>query len=90
MAVVSSGVTVGTDITVVSAATAGTYDYKRYVYLQTGTSGALAYAGGSDVSAATGILLSETNNAVFELKSDDVLYAITDTAGAVVKVVEVK
>lgn len=90
MAVVSTGVTVGTDITVVSAATAGTYDYKRYVYLQSGTAGAAAYAGGSDVSAASGVLLSETNNAVFELKPDDVLYAITDTAGAVVKVVEVK
>lgn len=46
--------------------------------------------GGSNVSAANGILLSETNNAVFELKADDVLYAISDTAGAVVKVVEVK
>ena len=90
MAVVSTGVTVGTSITVVSAATAGTYDYKRYVYLQTGTGGALAYAGASDVSASSGILLSETNNAVFELKPDDTLYAITDTAGAVVKVLEVK
>ena len=39
---------------------------------------------------SSGILLSETNNAVFELQPDDVLYAITDTAGAVVKVVEVK
>ena len=90
MAVVSTGVTVGTSITVVSAATAGTYDYKRYVYLQTGTEGALAYAGASDVSTSNGILLSETNNAVFELKPDDTLYAITDTASAVVKVLEVK
>jgi hypothetical protein len=90
MAVVSTGVTVGTDITVVSAATAGTYDYQRYVYCQSGTGGAATYVGGSDVSAANGILLSETNNAVFELKSDDVLYAISDTVGAVVKVVEVK
>lgn len=90
MALVSTAVTVGTSVTVVSPATAGTYDYKRYVYLQTGTGGALAYAGASDVSASSGILLSETNNAVFELKSDDVLYAITDTAGAVVKVLEVK
>lgn len=90
MAVVSTGVTVGTSITVVSDATAGTYDYDRYVYLQTGTSGALAYAGGSDVSASNGILLSETNNAVFQLKPDAVLYAITDTADAVVKVLEVK
>jgi len=90
MAVVSAGVTVGISITPVSAATAGTYDYERYVYCQSGTAGAATYVGGSDVSAATGILLSETNNAVFELKSDDVLYAISDTVGAVVKVVEVK
>ena len=52
MAVVSTGVTVGTSITPVSAATAGTYDYNRYVYLQSGTEGAATYAGGSNVSAA--------------------------------------
>lgn len=90
MTVYSSGVTVGTEITEVSAATAGTYNYKRYAYCQSGTAGAATYVGGSDVSAANGVLLSETNNAVFELKADDTLYAISDTAGAVVKVLEVK
>lgn len=90
MTVYSSGVTVGTSITAVSNATAGTYNYERYVYLQSGTEGAATYVGGSDVSAANGVLLSETNNAVFELKADDTLYAISDTAGAVVKVLEVK
>lgn len=90
MTVYSSGVTVGTEITEVSAATAGTYNYKRYAYCQSGTEGAATYVGGSDVSAANGVLLSETNNAVFELKADDTLYAISDTAGAVVKVLEVK
>jgi hypothetical protein len=43
-----------------------------------------------DVSAANGILLSETNNAVFQTNADDTLYCISDTGGAVVKVVEVK
>jgi hypothetical protein len=43
-----------------------------------------------DVSAANGILLSETNNAVFQTNADDTLYCISDTVGAVVKVVEVK
>ena len=90
MAVVSNGVTVGTSITIVSDATAGSYDYKRYAYLQSGTEDAVTYVGGSDVSASNGILLSETNNAVFELKSDDVLYAISDTVDAVVKALEVK
>lgn len=90
MAVVSTGVTVGTSITVVSDKTVGTFDYDRYVYLQSGTEGVVTHAGGSNVSASNGILLSETNNTVFQLKADDVLYAISDTAGAVVKVLEVK
>ena len=86
MAVTSTGVTVGTSITEVS----GVYEYNKFVYLQSGTAGAVTYVGGSDVSASNGILLSETNNAVFQTKADDVLYAISDTAGAVVKVLEVK
>tara|TARA_B110000503_G_scaffold95048_1_gene143110 strand:+ start:736 stop:1008 length:273 start_codon:yes stop_codon:yes gene_type:complete len=90
MAVVSTGVTVGTSITEVSGNTAATFNYDRFVYLQSGTEGAATYAGGSNVSAANGILVSETNNTVFQLKADDVLYAISDTAGAVVKVLEVK
>jgi len=90
MAVVSAGVTVGTSITEVSSATAGMYNYDRYVYLQSGTAGAATYVGGSDVSASNGVLLSETINAVFELKADDTLYAISDTEGAVVKALEVK
>jgi hypothetical protein len=52
--------------------------------------GAATYVGGSNVSAANGILLSETNNAVFQTNADDTLYCISDTVGAVVKVVEVK
>ena len=86
MAVTSNGVTVGTSITEVS----GVYEYNKFVYLQSGTAGAVTYVGGADVSAANGILLSETNNAVFQTKADDVLYAISDTEGAVVKVLEVK
>jgi hypothetical protein len=86
MPVVSTGVTVGTSITEVS----GPYISSKIVYLQSGTEGALTYVGGSDVSASTGILLSETNNAVFQTNADDTLYCISDTAGAVVKVVEVK
>lgn len=90
MAVESTGVTVGTSITEISGNTAGSFDYDRFVYLQSGTEGAATYVGGANVSAANGTLLSETNNTVFQLKPDNVLYAISDTAGAVVKVLEVK
>jgi hypothetical protein len=86
MPVVSTGVTVGTSITAVS----GPAISSKVVYLQSGTAGVLTYVGGSDVSAANGILLSETNNAVFQTNADDTLYCISDTVGAVVKVVEVK
>jgi hypothetical protein len=86
MPVVSTGVTVGTSITAVS----GPFISSKVVYLQSGTDGALTYVGGSDVSASTGILLSATNNAVFQTDANDTLYCISDTGGAVVKVVEVK
>jgi len=86
MPVTSTGVTVGTSITSVS----GPFISSKVVYLQSGTAGALTYVGGSDVSAANGILLSETNNAVFQTNADDTIYCISDTVGAVVKVVEVK
>ena len=86
MPVVSTGVTVGTSITSVS----GPYISSKIVYLQSGTEGAATYVGGSSVSAANGILLSETNNAVFQTNADDSLYCISDTVGAVVKVVVVK
>ena len=86
MPVTSTGVTVGTSITSVS----GPFISSKVVYLQSGTEGASTYVGGSDVSAASGILLSETNNAVFQTNADDTLYCISDTVGAVVKVVEVK
>ena len=85
MPVTSSGVTVGTAITEVS----GPSIRPKLVYLQSGTEGAATYVGGDDVSASTGILLSETNNTVFQTNADDSLYAISDTAGAVVKVVQV-
>jgi hypothetical protein len=86
MPVVSTGVTVGTSITAVS----GPYISSKIVYLQSGTEGAATYVGGDDVSASSGILLSETNNAFFQTNADDTLYCISDTGGAVVKVVEVK
>lgn len=86
MPVVSTGVSVGQSITAVS----GPFISSKVVYLQSGTAGVLTYVGGSDVSAANGILLSETNNAVFQTNADDTLYCISDTVGAVVKVVEVK
>ena len=86
MPVTSSGVTVGTAITEVS----GPYISSKLVYLQSGTDGALTYGGGSDGSAANGVLLSATNTTVFQTNADDSLYCISDTAGAVVKVVEVK
>ena len=90
MPVVSTGVTVGTSIISVSGNTTGTFNHDRFVYLQLGTEGALIHVGGSDVSAANGALVSATNNTVFQLKADDVLFAISDTPGAVLKVLEVK
>lgn len=86
MPVTSSGVTVGTAITEVS----GPYISSKLVYLQSGTDGALTYVGGPDVSAANGVLLSATNTTVFQTNAHDSLFCISDTAGAVVKVVEVK
>ena len=86
MPVTSTGVTVGTAITEVS----GPFISAKLVYLQSGTSGAATYVGGADVSAANGVLLSETNTTVFQTNADDALYAISDTAGAVVKVLEVR
>ena len=85
MPVTSQGIVVGTSITVVSEP----YAYNKLVYLQSGTAGAVTYVGGADVSAANGILLSETNNAVFQTRAFDTLYCVSDTAGAVVKVLEV-
>ena len=85
MPVTSSGVTVGTAITEVS----GPSVRSKFVYLQSGTEGAATYVGGDDVSAANGVKLSETNTTVFQTNADDSLYAISDTAGAVVKVVQV-
>lgn len=86
MPVTSSGVVVGTSITEVS----GPYISSKLVYLQSGTDGAATYVGGPDVSAANGVLLSATNTTVFQTNADDSLFCISDTAGAVVKVVEVK
>jgi hypothetical protein len=86
MPVTSNGVTVGTAITEVS----GPFISAKLVYLQSGSEGAVTYVGGPDVSASNGILLSETNTTVFQTNGDDSLYCISDTAGAVVKVVEVK
>lgn len=85
MPVTSSGIVVGTSITEVS----GPSIRSKLVYLQSGTEGAATYVGGDDVSASNGIKLSETNTTVFQTNADDSLYAISDTAGAVVKVVQV-
>lgn len=85
MPVTTSGVTVGTAITEVS----GPSVRAKFVYLQSGTEGAVTYVGGDDVSASTGVKLSETNAIVFQTNADDSLYAISDTAGAVVKVLQV-
>tara|TARA_R110000796_G_scaffold44423_2_gene108389 strand:+ start:49 stop:309 length:261 start_codon:yes stop_codon:yes gene_type:complete len=86
MPVTSTGVTVSTSITAVSGPTLN----PKIVYLQSGTAGAATYVGGSNVSAANGVLLSETNNAVFQTNADDTLYCISDTVGAVVKALEVE
>jgi hypothetical protein len=86
MPVSSARIVVGTSITPVSLP----FTYNKFVYLQSGTEDALTYVGGSNVSAANGILLSATNNAVFQTLADDTLYCVSDTVGAVVKVLEVK
>lgn len=86
MPITSTGVTVGTAITEIS----GPFVNAKLVYVQSGTDGALTYVGGSDVSASNGVLLSTTNTTVFQTNADDSLFAVSDTAGAVVKVLEVK
>lgn len=86
MPISSSGVSVGTAITVLVSPTPN----PKLVYVQAGNADALVHVGGSDVSAANGILLSATNNTVFQLNGDDTLYGISDTAATPVKVLEVK
>jgi hypothetical protein len=86
MPVNSTGVTVGTAAEILVHPTA----QFKLVYVQAGNADALVHVGGSDVSAANGILLSATNNTVFQLNGDDTLYGISDTADTPVKVLEVK
>jgi hypothetical protein len=86
MPITSQGVTVGTAATILVHPTANF----KFVYVQAGNADAQVHVGGSDVSAANGILLSATNNTVFQLNGDDTLYAISDTAETPVKVLQVK
>lgn len=86
MAVVSTGVSVGTVATLIS----GPSSDSRLVYVQNGSESALVYIGGSNVSAANGILASATNPTVFQVSFFDTLHAISDTADTSVKVLEVK
>lgn len=86
MPITSAAIVVGQTATVVSQPELNS----KYIYLQSGTEGALTYAGGPNVTASNGILLSETSPTVFETRANDTLYCISDTAGATVKVLEVK
>lgn len=86
MPISSAGVTVGTAAVILVGPTPN----PKYVYVQAGNADALVHVGGSDVSASNGILLSATNNTVFQLNGDDTLYGISDTADTPVKVLQVK
>lgn len=63
----------------------------KFVYLQDGDfdGDSIVYVGGSTVTAANGIKLSKTNTTVFQLHETDDLYAISDSAGGSVRVVQV-
>ncbi len=85
MPVTSTGVTVGTSATLISAPSRN----PKLVYVQNGTEGTLVHIGDGSVAAGDGILASLTNTTVFQLNADDSLYAISDTADTTVKVLEV-
>lgn len=63
----------------------------KYVYLQDGDfdGDSLTFVGGPTVATTSGILLSKTNTTVFQLHETDDLFAISDSAGGSVRVVEV-
>ena len=88
MPVTSATVSVGTAVVEVS----GPSIRSQFVYLQDGdyAGDTEVYVGGSDVTTSTGVKLSKTNTTVFQSYQDDAFYAVSDTAGAVVKVLEVK
>jgi hypothetical protein len=86
LAVISTGVSVGTAATLIS----GPSPDSRLIYVQNGDEDALVYIGGSNVSAANGILASASNPNVFQVSFFDELFAISDTADTPVKVLEVK
>ena len=86
MPVTSASIAVGTTITIVSQPE----NNSKYIYLQSGTKDAKTYVGGPNVSSANGMLLSETSPLVLQTRAKDTVYAVSDLAGAVVRVVEVK
>lgn len=88
MPVTNSSVSVGTAVTEVS----GPSIASKFVYLQDGDfdGDTAVYVGGSAVTTSNGVKLSKTNTTVFQLNSDDALYAIGSGATASVRVTEVK
>jgi hypothetical protein len=100
MPVTSSAVAVSTSAVKIADGMVVFGEYSRYydpnivaklVYAQDGDfdGDTIIYVGGSSVTTSTGIKLSKTNNAVFQLHSGDDLYAICSTSGGSVRVVEV-
>lgn len=87
MAVISRSVTVGTSAVEI----AGPSIRAKLVYVQNGDYDGTAevYVGGSDVTVNNGVRSWRDSTAVFELNSDDALFAISDTANTSVRVVEV-
>lgn len=91
----SSVIVVGTtavkiaDAQVVFSETNRTYDpnqQSKFVYVQDGGYDSVTevFVGGSNVTVANGIKVSKSNNTVFQLHSDDDLFAIaTDTDGEI-------
>lgn len=78
MPVSSSAVSVGTT----AVELVGTGFGKKYVYVQSADDSVDAWVGGSTIGSATGILVSGGAPNVFEINTDDSLFAIS--AGTVI------
>jgi len=100
MPVTNSSVSVGTAaVKIVDGKTVFSQDNRyydpsivaKYVYLRGGDfeGDTITYVGGSAVAESSGIKLSKTNNAVFQLHSGDDLYAISSGTAGSVRILEI-
>ena len=88
MPVSSAAVAVGTSVTALTEPSIN----PKVVYVQDGDydNDSFVYVGGSDVTVNTGIRISKFNVSVFQVNTDDVLYAISDSVTGAVRLVEVE